>query len=172
MIERLDTARLILRRPAGRDWPQVRDFFLSDRSAGVGGPHDLGRAWRILAAEIGHWDICGCGMWAVARRGDDTALGLIGPWTPADWPEPEIGWMILSADIEGTGIATEAAQAAIAHAWNVLGWQTMVSYIAPDNARSIRLAERLGARPDPDAARPAWDRPCVVYRHPRPEGTA
>ena len=122
MSDLLHTERLILRRPDGRDWPAARDFFMSDRAAHVGGPYALGAAWRQFAAEVGHWDILGHGMWAVTRRGaEDRALGLVGPWCPADWPETEIGWVIFGAETEGTGIATEAARAAIAHAWEVLG---------------------------------------------------
>lgn len=166
----LHTQRLVLRRPAPRDWEQVGLFLMSDRAAGIGGPMDLGKAWRAFASELGHWEIFGFGMWAVTLRGDDTALGLIGPWCPVDWPETEIGWMMLSPDTEGTGIAIEAAHAAISHAWDVLGWDTIVSYIAPDNARSIRLAEKLGAVLDPDAKPPKEDVPCLVYRHPRPKG--
>jgi RimJ/RimL family protein N-acetyltransferase len=172
MTDVLHTQRLILRRPAGRDWPAMRDFFMSERSAGVGGPHDLGRAWLHFAAEVGHWDILGYGMWAVTLRGDDTIVGLIGPWNPADWPETEIGWVILDPGIEGTGIATEAARAAISHAWDVLGWQTIVSYVGNDNVRSIRLAEKLGAILDTGAPQPKPDQPCLVYRHPRPEVAA
>lgn len=170
-MERLDTANLVLRRPVGGDWPAARAFFMSDRAKGIGGPLSEGQAWRALAAEIGHWDIRGYGMWVVTRRGaEDQALGMIGPWYPADWPETEIGWMIWDEGIEGTGIATEAARAAILHAWTALGWGTIVSYIAPDNARSIRLAEKLGAVHDPDAPQPKPDVPCLVYRHPKPEG--
>ena len=36
-------------------------------------------------------------------------------------------------------------------------------------ARSIALAERLGARLDPGAATFESDKPIHVYRHPRPE---
>lgn len=169
MTERLDTRRLVLRRPNGSDWAAARRFLTSDRAAGIGGPLDDGRAWRAFAAEIGHWDIRGYGMWAVTLRGDDTAVGMIGPWFPVDWPETEIGWMIWDPGIEGTGIATEAARAAIDHAWRVLGWTAMVSYIGPDNDRSIRLAAKLGARHDPAATPPAIGKPCLVYRHSRPE---
>jgi RimJ/RimL family protein N-acetyltransferase len=168
MTEILHTRRLVLRRPAPRDWEAFRAFFMSDRSAGIGGPHDLGRTWRAFASELGHWEIRGFGMWTVTLRGDDAAVGLIGPWCPGDWPETEIGWMILDPGIEGTGIATEAARAAISHAWDVLGWQTVVSYIDAGNTRSIRLAEKLGAIHDPDAPQPKPDQPCLVYRHPRP----
>lgn len=162
----LSTDRLILRRPASGDWPTFRDFMMSDRSAAFGGHRDLGKSWRAFAAELGHWEIFGHGMWAVTRRDEDTALGLVGPWTPPDWPETEIGWMILADGVEGTGIATEAAQAALTHAFDVLGWDTAVSYIGPGNTRSIRLAVKLGAVLDDAAKAPSAG--TLVYRHPRP----
>ncbi|MFQ1699624.1 GNAT family N-acetyltransferase [Loktanella agnita] len=168
MTAPLTTERLILRRPTPADWPAFRDFFASERSAGVGGPQTIGQSWRQFAAELGHWEIRGYGMWAVTLRGDDTALGLIGPWVPDDWPETEIGWMMLSADHEGTGIAAEAARAAVRHAFDVLGWTTAVSYIAAGNTRSLRLAEKLGAVRDDAAPKPDGYPDTLVYRHPVP----
>ena len=138
----------------------------------IGGPKTEGEAWRTLAAEIGHWSMTGFGMWAVTRTGDDTALGLIGPWCPVDWPENEIGWMIWAEGLEGTGVATEAATAAIGHAYGTLGWETVVHYIAPENTRSIRLAERLGAVLDQSATGPAAYPGTLIYRSPRPEALA
>ncbi|RYH03988.1 N-acetyltransferase [Salipiger sp. IMCC34102] len=167
MTTTLQTGRLRLRRPTAADWPAWRDFMLSDRSAAISDTRDEGRIWRAFAAEIGHWDIFGYGMWAVTRTGDDTAVALVGPWTPPDWPEAEIGWMVLDPAAEGTGIASEAARAALDHAFGTLGWTTAVSYIAPGNDRSVALAERLGARLDPDATGPKAD--TLVYRHPLPE---
>ncbi|MBQ2262651.1 MAG: GNAT family N-acetyltransferase [Loktanella sp.] len=165
VCQNLKTDRLILRRPVADDWPAFHDFMMSDRSTAFGGHRNLGNAWRTFASELGHWEIFGYGMWAVTLDDEDTALGLVGPWTPPDWPETEIGWMILSDKAEGTGIATEAAKAAVAHAFDVLGWETVVSYIAPDNARSIRLAEKLGAVLDTAAKGPkAYT---LVYRHPK-----
>lgn len=168
VCQNLKTDRLILRRPVADDWPAFHDFMMSDRASFFGSHKHLAKSWRAFAAELGHWEIFGYGMWAVTRHDDDTALGLVGPWTPPDWPETEIGWMILSGDVEGTGIATEAAKAAVAHAFDVLGWDTAVSYIAPGNTRSIRLAKKLGAVLDKDAAGPDAD--TLVYRHPK--GTA
>ncbi len=164
----LDTARLTLRRPTAADWPAFRDFMMSDRAGDFAQRGDLGRIWRSFAAELGHWDIFGFGMWAVTRRDDAAAIGLIGPWTPPDWPETEIGWMMFDPLTEGTGLATEAARAAIAHAFDVLGWTTAVSYIAPGNRRSVALAERLGATRDAQAASPAAYPDCAVWRHPAP----
>jgi RimJ/RimL family protein N-acetyltransferase len=96
---------------------------------------------------------------------------MAGPWYPASWPEKEIGWSLWSAEAEGKGIAFEAAQAARGFAYDVLEWDTAVSYIASDNARSIALAERLGARRDDAAAHPG-NTPCHVYRHPAPDALA
>jgi len=167
----VQAARLSLRQLSASDWDAYRDFYMSDRARAVGGPRDLGKTWRGFAASLGHWEIHGFGMWAVTLKDSDTAVGIVGAWYPADWPEKEIGWMIFDANLEGTGIAHEAATAAITHAYHTLGWKTAVSYIAPDNARSIALAERLGAQLDPDARIPRPDDPCLVYRHPAPEAS-
>ena len=56
-MERLETQNLVLRRPNASDWPAARDFFMSERAVGVGGPYSLGQAWRAFASEVGHWDI-------------------------------------------------------------------------------------------------------------------
>lgn len=169
----LHTERLTLRRPVPSDWEAFRDFMLSDRSRELGSHGHLGRAFRAFAGELGHWDIFGFGMFAVTPKGEDRALALVGPWTPPDWPEGEIGWMILSADAEGKGIAREAAEGALGFVWRDLGWDTVVSYIAEGNLRSAALALRLGARLDPDAKAPeAPGKTVLVYRHPRPEGPA
>ena len=167
----IETARLILRRPAPSDWDAFRDFMFSDRAAIFGSHRNLAKSFRSFAAELGHWEIFGYGMFAAARRGEDRALALVGPWSPPDWPEREIGWMVLDAGAEGQGFAREAAQGALDHVWRALKWDTVVSYIAEGNVRSIALAERLGARLDPAAGGPEVAGQALrVYRHPRPEG--
>jgi RimJ/RimL family protein N-acetyltransferase len=168
MTVTLRTDRYLLRRPVPADWDAFHAFMMSDRSTAFGSHRNLAKAFRSFAAELGHWEIFGYGMWAVTTHDSDTALALIGPWSPPDWPEREVGWMVLSPDAEGTGLATEAARAAIADAYGRLGWSTVVSYIGLENTRSIRLAEKLGATLDPDAPQPLPDSPVLVYRHPRP----
>jgi len=69
---------------------------------------------------------------------------------------------------EGHGYAFEAAEQMRDFAFGKIGLKTAVSYIDRDNARSIRLAERLGANLDSKAKTPDND-PCLVYRHPNPE---
>jgi RimJ/RimL family protein N-acetyltransferase len=108
----------------------------------------------------------GYGLFIIEAKGDPTPLGMCGPWHPIDWPEPELAWSIWSPAAEGRGIMFEAVTAARSHAFGPLGWDTAVSYIDPANARSIALAERLGAVRD--AAAPRLDPADLVYRHPNP----
>lgn len=68
----------------------------------------------------------------------------MGLWDSAPWPELELGyWYRKSA--HGKGYATEAASAIKDFAFKQLNTNTLVSYIAPLNIPSIKLAERLGA---------------------------
>ncbi len=169
MMQPIETERLILRAPKPEDWEAFQPFALSERAEGIGGPFTLGKAWRTFATEMGHWAIHGYGMWIVTKKGDDKAIAMIGPWTPADWPENEVGWMVFDPALEGTGIAAEAARAAVDHAYSVLDWDTVVSYVGEGNMRSAALAERLGAVRDETAPQPYPDEHCWVYRHPKPE---
>jgi len=56
----------------------------------------------------------------------------------------------LWAGYEGAGFALEAAAKARDFAFNELKWGTLISGIHRDNARSVKLAERLGAKRAPD----------------------
>lgn len=163
----LETERLVLRAPAPKDESDYVAFFTSDRAKYVGGTPSPIKAFQAFALEVGHWAIRGFGMWAVTRRGDDTALGYVGCWRPGGWPENELGWMLWD-QAEGKGYAQEAAVAAREYAYGTLGWTTAVSYIDRPNKRSIALAERLGCTRDRSAPTPEDD-DCLVYRHPRPE---
>lgn len=168
----LETERLILRAPKAEDWPHWRAFMASDRSRFMRDEEiDDGKSWRAFGHVVGHWVLRGYGSFVYTLRDDDRALGMTGPWHPFDWPEREIGWSVWTPEAEGRGYAFEAAKAARAHAFEQLGWNTAVSYVAYENARSIALAERLGAVRDGSAKTP-WDEPCFVFRHPTPQEVA
>ncbi len=165
----LETERLILRAPRAEDTDAYLRFYQSDRAIHVGGPKDERAAWDLWASQFGHWILRGYGMFVVTLKGSDTALGIVGHWFPQTRPETEVGWVLFEAAHQGQGIAFEAAQACVDHAWNVLKWDRMVSYIAPENDRSIALAKRLGAVLDPNAAPASPKFPSVTYRHRRPQ---
>jgi len=163
----LRTGRLTLRAPRLADFDAYAEVFSSDRSIHMGGPFGRREAWREFATSTACWSLRGYGAFSIEDTASGAYLGEVGLYHPDYFPEPEIGWTLV-ADAEGRGVAREAAEAARAWTYRDLGLTTLVSYIAPGNDRSIRLAERLGARHDPDAPHPVDD-PCLVYRHPAPE---
>ena len=165
LIPTTETARLSLRAPEAEDYPDFKATFTSYRARFMGGPLNAYEAWMLYAAEIGHWQIRGFGMWMIHDRHTRETYGMAGGWQPAKWPEREIAWVIWP-DKAGRGFALEATHAVRAHLYNALGWETAVSYIDPKNLDSIRLAERLGAKKDPGAA--TIDGSDAVYRHPGP----
>lgn len=162
----METARLILRPHRVEDFEPLAALLGSARARHMDGRLSRRQAWSAFAADVGQWSLLGFGPWAIDRRADGAFLGQVGLNRPDHFPECEIGWM-LCEEAEGHGYAKEAAIAARDHAYRSLGLQTLVSYIDPENARSIALAERLGAVQDPDA--PAPDIGDLVYRLPVPE---
>ncbi len=169
-IPTLWTRRLTLRAPCIEDFVAFAEFRGSDRARSLGGPFTRPEAFQQLGALIGHWHLRGFGRWMVADRSTDSPLGVVGPFFSEGWPEPEIAWSIF-ASAEGRGLAEEAARAALDYAYDVLGWRTAISLIAPDNTRSIALARRLGAERDGDYAHATLG-PLDVFRHPSPEMAA
>lgn len=164
----LETERLVLRAPGPQDAEAYVAAHDSPHARWIGGDQGREAAWRALAMTAGQWALRGFGMWAVTLKGADDCLGMVGCWFPEGWPEPEIGWFVFPA-AQGRGIAHEAALAARRHAYGRLRWTTAVSYVHPENARSIALALRLGAVRDDAAARPKPELGTLVFRHPAPE---
>ncbi len=101
-------------------------------------------AWRQMAMFAGHWVLRGFGMWALEERVSHQFVGRAGLHFPEGWPDRELGWA-LRREWWGRGFATEAARAAATYAFETLGWSHVISLIHPDNERSIRVAQRLGA---------------------------
>lgn len=104
-------------------------------------------AWRNMAMVLGHWQLRGYGFWAVEERASSELVGRVGCWEPEGWPSLEVGWTLRRA-YWGRGYATEAARASMEYAFGTLGQTRVISLIDPDNANSIRVAERLGERPE------------------------
>ena len=161
-IPTLQTQRLVLRPMVEADFPAYADFLASPRAAGLGGPLSQRQAWGLFCHDIACWNLFGHGALMIDRRADGTCVGQLGISHGPLFPEKELGWL-LYAGHEGQGYAGEAARALRDWAAQTLGLREMVSYIAPNNAASIALAERLGAVRDPLADRPDPDD--LVYRH-------
>ncbi|SFC50925.1 GNAT family N-acetyltransferase [Tropicimonas isoalkanivorans] len=168
MTERLETERLILRRPLPSDMAAYQSYYGSDWRAThgpiVGTRQSRGRFEAILA----HWQTKGFGRFVVERNDLPGAIGLIGPHYPDSFIEPEVTWQLWSGDFAGHGYAYEAAMEARRHAFETLGWSTAVTYIHSENRSAIALARRMGATLDLEAIYPASIGPHDVYRHPGP----
>jgi RimJ/RimL family protein N-acetyltransferase len=169
-IPELRTERLRLRAPRASDLDAYAAFGASARARWVGGPFDRFQAFQKLCALVGHWSLRGFGRWMVADGETDAPLGVVGLLEAEGWPEPELAWVVFEAG-EGRGVAHEAALAARRYAYDMLGWTTAMSLIAPDNSRSQALARRLGAVRT-DNVFSIGGATAEIWRHPGPEGVA
>jgi RimJ/RimL family protein N-acetyltransferase len=124
---------------------------------------------------IARWEQNGVGQFTVLLAGH--GIGRVGllVWDTRTWEtssyerageyaETELGWA-LTRRHWGHGYATEAARAVQEWAYAERGIDRLISLIAPDNARSARVAEKLGARPEQQVE--TEDGPADVWVHPR-----
>ena len=158
----ITTDRLLLREPILRDWPRFAELMTSDRAEYMGGPFSLGYAWGAFCHGIAQWQLFGVGNLSIELRETKQCLGQIEINQGPLFPEPELGWQLL-VEAEGKGYAFEAAIAMRTWAFQERKLKTLVSYIDPNNSRSVRLAERLGATIDEHARK--QDPDDLVYRH-------
>jgi RimJ/RimL family protein N-acetyltransferase len=100
-------------------------------------------------ASVGGWQFNGFGTWAVETKADGTLVGNVGLFTawrdlePEFGEQPEMGW-IMASETHGRGLASEACVAALDWAAANLPPTPIWAIIAPANAPSLILAERLG----------------------------
>jgi RimJ/RimL family protein N-acetyltransferase len=146
----LHTPRLRLRPPVEADFPTYAGFLASDRAVGMGGPYDVRGAWSLFCHDIACWHLFGHGALMVDLAATGACIGQVGISHGPLFPEKELGWLLYEG-AEGQGLATEAAAALRDWAWQTLGLTRLVSYVDPDNHRSVAVARRLGARLDPTA---------------------
>lgn len=130
----------------------------------IGRGHVLGRGLSddLIARFEREWEDCGFGLWAVAPASDPGALlgfcGLTVPmFLPEVLPAVEVGWR-LARPAWGVGYATEAARAALRFAFEEHGMREVIAIVDPGNARSLRVAAKLGMTARPDRIHPATGR--------------
>jgi RimJ/RimL family protein N-acetyltransferase len=125
-------------------------------------PFDEVEIAQMLIEDQWHWDEHGFGPWVLVEREGGGIVGRGGlRWTKLDArPAVELPWTIASAEW-GRGLATEAAVAAIecAAAWRL---REVIALVAHGNARSRRVAEKVGLRLDGEATHAGL--PHLVYR--------
>jgi RimJ/RimL family protein N-acetyltransferase len=174
--ERVETERLVLRRPRG-----------SDRGAWLGIWGDPS-VWRALRPELGpdprhalarfehhrdHWREHGFGLWLAEDRATRTIAGWCGPAHPLFVPQladdVEIAWT-LRRPFWGRGLAAEGAAAAVDAAFAHLELERVIALVDATNGRSQRLAARLGMRQVGTVEHPEARVPVGVYALSRDAG--
>ena len=149
----IETARLKLRRHRVDDFSDCAAMWAD---AGVtryigGKPFTGEEVWARLLRYVGHWTLLGYGFWAIEEKATGAFAGELGfadckrDIEPSLGDAPELGWA-LAPGVHGKGYATEAVRAALA--WGEARWASArtVCLIHPENARSIRVAEKCGFR--------------------------
>ena len=127
-------------------------------------------AGKVVQRWIDAWEANGVGKFVVETHAG-VPLGRVGinVWDARTWEQttfaasgpdarPELAWA-LAREHWGFGYATEAAAAVREWARRL---DPLISLIAPDNVRSARVAERLGATRGEEVAGGSL----VVWRHP------
>jgi len=114
----------------------------------LGGAPTREEMWGKLLRIPGQWALDGFGVFIVADRATDLAIGQTGlarfrrDMTPGFGDVPEHSWII--GDGRGRGLATEAATAALDWMERTHAPARTVCLIHPDNHRSLRVAAKLG----------------------------
>ncbi len=159
----IETARLRLRAPRIEDFPIYAEIAMGPRGVHLFDNPSRRDVWLDFAQMVATWLLRGHGLWALEPKSGGDALGFVLLGFEDGDHEEELGYFLTEA-AEGQGYAAEAAEAARAHAFEALGWPSLVSTIDHGNDRSAALAARLGATRDA-LAEAAHDNKIAVYRH-------
>jgi len=178
----LYTERLCLRAPTPHDAEALYDLFADEEVMEGLGREPVSAVEDVRAmieGMIRGWRTEGLGPFILETAAtDQQVVGQAGlmifdtrGWTPSTWAkagshaQPELGWALIRAHW-GHGYATEAAIAIRAWARESRSISGLASLISPDNVRSQRVAEKLGATPTETVTPIDSRRKTVVWRHP------
>lgn len=144
----LETERLILRRllPADLDSlfalyrdPEIRRYFPEGTLTYEETKEEL--EWFL----DGHPAQPELGLWATIYKETGAFIGRCGllPWTIEQRSEVEVAYLLDKA-YWGQGLATEAAQAIVAYAFERLNLSRLICMMYPENQASVKIAQKIG----------------------------
>ncbi len=164
MPQVLETSRLRVREMGDDDLPFLAAM-LGDAEVMRYYPKTLdreeARAWlerqKLRYSRDGH------GLWLVETRGAAEPVGQVGLILQEldDGVHPEVAYLV-HRPFQRRGYATEAASAVRDHAFQVLRYPYVVSFIRPENLPSQKVAWKLGMEPTRVIRRANLDH--VVFR--------
>lgn len=173
MIPTLATDRLILRPHRADDLAPVAAT-MADPAVmrHIGNQtHPREDAWRRMLCGPAMWMLLGYGYWVVERQVDGAFLGQLGfadfkrDMNPGIEGLPELGY-VFAAAAHGHGYASEGVACALHWADAHLAADQIVAIVNPDNAPSIRVAEKAGFSIREPASYEGED--ILLFRRPRP----
>lgn len=115
----------------------------------------------------------GFGPWTVVEKTRRDVMGYCGLFLFPEvggQPEVEIGYRLARAFWD-RGYATEAVLAARDYGFNILGLTRLIAMIDPQNAASIRVAEKAGMHYEKDVMLAGYTHPDRVYAIARRSGS-
>jgi RimJ/RimL family protein N-acetyltransferase len=146
----VETERLRLRGHTAADFENNFAMWGDERvTRHIGGkPSTREEAWARMMRYPGHWALLGYGYWLIEEKATGAYVGEGGfadfkrdMEPPLDAPEQ--GWA-LSPAMHGKGYAIEAVLGMLQWGEPHFGSSRFVAIIDPDNAPSIRVAEKAG----------------------------
>ena len=146
----IETGRLLLRIPTGADVAPLAAFIADPdfsryipKSKAVRTSRE--RAERLIGIYQQRWEeepLQAMG-WSMIRKSDGQFIGMCGIEGVPDTADGEIDYRV-GLPYWGHRYATEAARAIVRFGFEQTAWDRVVAAVAPANAASVRVVERLG----------------------------
>lgn len=152
-IPRLRTDRLLLREFQTSDF-EAYATHMADAEANqfTNGAVDRRMAWRLITSSVGQWMLTGSGWWAMELTATGETVGTVGAFfRETQFASPkehiELGWSIYRTHWR-RGLASEAARAVLAYAFETHDVPRAIAYVAPENVASIGVTRAIGMQYD------------------------
>jgi RimJ/RimL family protein N-acetyltransferase len=162
----LETARLVLRRVTLGDAGLMLAIWNDPafiRHVGDRGIRTLADAQVALKdGAFQLYEDYGYGPYVMSLKKKDVQIGICGLFRRENLDDPDIGFAVLP-DFCGSGFASEAAHAVVAHARDDLGIKCLTAIVSPENSASIGLIKKIGLTFDRGITMPGDDEEISLY---------
>lgn len=153
IIPTIETERLVLRPHRLDDFDVYVNLWADENVVRhiTGMPSTREQTWSRLIRASGMWHHMGFGFLIIEEKESGRVIGEAGfhevrrNMSPSIEETLETGWVLLPS-AQGRGYATEALKALIEWAERHFPGKEMTCIIGPNNAPSLRVAEKLGFR--------------------------
>jgi RimJ/RimL family protein N-acetyltransferase len=146
----LETERLILRPLVLEDAAALYSIYSDPETMKFMGqaPDSVAQERNNIQSHIiHHYEKCEAGLWATLLKDNNQLIGRCGLMHKqiGGVPEVELAYL-LGRKYWSKGLATEAAAVILQYGFTKCGLSRIVAVIHPQNAASIRIAEKIGMK--------------------------